>query len=325
MTKHTTPHLNGYQINFELLTQKLKEIAAEKGMTQAQLAEGITPRDHLNKILNGKRNPSLELLYQLCNKLHVDIKLLIEQCYFKNYEETSVIFHEMKRCVTQGNYDKLEQLLEEYKDYEDFQFGIGKQFYLHQQGTVLQKKYEKYEEALSYHNQALATFTPDGDDTVFKSTRIHTIDDLSINTYRAMCLYKLDQKQEAIDLLESIINNRLAVFENQETRLQLRAHYYLSLFYYECDDFENALEIATKGIHLGRCKFIYIYLGDLNKIKGLSYYRLGDYENAAYHFKRALEFFQLFGADRFVDLLVDELKKLDFDIDLTVINLTRPF
>lgn len=42
-------------------------------MTQSELAAEITPRDHLNKILNGKRNPSLELLYQLCNKLHVDI------------------------------------------------------------------------------------------------------------------------------------------------------------------------------------------------------------------------------------------------------------
>ena len=51
MTDHRFPNLNGYYINFQLLTQKLKEIANEKGMTQSELAAGITPRDHLNKIL----------------------------------------------------------------------------------------------------------------------------------------------------------------------------------------------------------------------------------------------------------------------------------
>ncbi|MGL4336425.1 MAG: helix-turn-helix domain-containing protein [Turicibacter sp.] len=323
MSNHTVPHLNGFHINFELLTQKLKEIAHEKGMTQAQLAEGITPRDHLNKILNGKRNPSLELLYQLCNKLHVDMKVLIEQCYFKNYEETTEIFHEMKKCVTRGNYDGLEELVNQYADYEDFQFGIGKQFYLHQKGAILLKKYHKYEEALEMLHAALDIFTPE-DATVFKTTKIYTVDDMAINTYIAICLFHLNKRDEAIKLIENSIYNRLSVYESQETRLQLRAFYYLAYFQFEMGNYEKALEVATEGILRGRCKFIYIYLGDLNVIKGKCYYHLGNNESASYHFKRALEFFQLFGLERFTVILQDYLKEINFDIDFTVITVTRP-
>ena len=129
MEKTEYPNLNGYYINFQLLTQKLKEIAQEKGMTQSELAAGITPRDHLNKILNGKRNPSLELLYQLCNKLRVDIRVLIEQCYYINFEQTSDYMHQMKQCTTMGNYDLLEQLLQKCANLPDFQYGVGKQAY----------------------------------------------------------------------------------------------------------------------------------------------------------------------------------------------------
>ena len=110
MTDKEFPNLNGYYINFQLLTQKLKEIAAEKGMTQSELAAGITPRDHLNKILNGKQIQILMPLYQLCNKLHVDIKLLIEQCYYNNYGTNCLLSHEMKKCTTAGDYDRLETI-----------------------------------------------------------------------------------------------------------------------------------------------------------------------------------------------------------------------
>ena len=158
MEKTEYPNLNGYYINFQLLTQKLKEIAQEKGMTQSELAAGITPRDHLNKILNGKRNPSLELLYQLCNKLRVDIRVLIEQCYYINFEQTSDYMHQMKQCTTMGNYDLLEQLLQKCANLPDFQYGVGKQAYTYQQGVVQLKKYKNAAKALEYFNEALRTF-----------------------------------------------------------------------------------------------------------------------------------------------------------------------
>ncbi len=317
------PNVNGYYINFQLLAQKLKEIANEKGMTQSELAAGITPRDHLNKILNGKRNPSLILLYQLCNRLHVDIKLLIEQCYYINYEQTTKYIHEMKKCTTTGDYNRLEQLVEECAHLDDFQFGIGKQFHIYQKGVVQLKKYHNPSSALKYIEDSLKTFTiPDTD--CQEVSHIFTIEEVGINTDKAVCLFYLNRQDEAIELLLSTINNRLAIYENVETYLILRAHFYLANFYLQTKKYEQCIDIASKGIKLARCKFVYIYAGDLNATKGTALYHLGNENEAAFHFRRAYEFYNLLGGQRIAQELDAHLANIGFDINHISFDVTSP-
>lgn len=323
MTDKEFPNLNGYYINFQLLTQKLKEIAAEKGMTQSELAAGITPRDHLNKILNGKRNPSLILLYQLCNKLHVDIKLLIEQCYYNNYEQTTYYIHEMKKCTTAGGYDRLEQLVEECAPLTDFQFGIGKQFYIYQKGIILLKKYRNPTKALELIEESLRTFLIT-DENGNESSHIFTIEEVGINTDKAICLFQLNRKEEAFELLLSTIHNRLANYENIETYHILRAHFYLAHFYLQDNQYDKSIEIASKGIDLARCKFVYIYSGDLNATKGASLYHLGHEKEALFYFRCAYEFYHLLGCQRVAKQLDAYLINLGIDIKSIKYSVTEP-
>ncbi len=317
------PNLNGYYINFQLLTQKLKEIAQEKGMTQSELAAGITPRDHLNKILNGKRNPSLELLYQLCNKLRVDIRVLIEQCYYINFEQTSDYMHQMKQCTTMGNYDLLEQLLQKCANLPDFQYGVGKQAYTYQQGVVQLKKYKNAAKALEYFNEALRTFSL-MDETGSERLHIFTIEEIGINTDKATCLFTLGQRQEAIELLTTSVESRLANYENVETLHILRAYFYLAQFYLQEKNYVKCIEIATKGINLSNCKFVYIYAGDLNATKATALHFLGDEEYATFHFRRAYEFYNLLGSSRISTMLDRHLEIIGFDKNKIKYDVTHP-
>ena len=323
MEKTEYPNLNGYYINFQLLTQKLKEIAQEKGMTQSELAAGITPRDHLNKILNGKRNPSLELLYQLCNKLRVDIRVLIEQCYYINFEQTSDYMHQMKQCTTMGNYDLLEQLLQKCANLPDFQYGVGKQAYTDQQGVVQLKKYKNAAKALEYFNEALRTFSL-MDETGSERLHIFTIEEIGINTDKATCLFTLGQRQEAIELLTTSVESRLANYENVETLHILRAYFYLAQFYLQEKNYVKCIEIATKGINLSNCKFVYIYAGDLNATKATALHFLGDEEHATFHFRRAYEFYNLLGSSRISTMLDRHLEIIGFDKNKIKYDVTHP-
>ncbi len=317
------PNLNGYYINFSLLTQKLKDIATEKGMTQSELASGITPRDHLNKILNGKRNPSLELLYQLCNKLRVDIRILIEQCYYLNYEETSDYIHQMKRCTTRGTYDRLEELIHICSNLPDFQYGMGKQFLTYQRGVLELKKYKKPNTALHFFEEALKTFSL-VDEEGNEITRIFTVEEVGIQVDKATCLYKLGHKEEALNLLQITINSRLANYENVETYHILRAYFYLAQFYLQDKNYEKSIEIATEGIQLSNCKFVYIYAGDLNATKATALFKLGNEKEAAYHFRRAFEFYTIHGNIRISNLLERHIREIGFDIKLINYDVTYP-
>lgn len=322
---HTSryPNLNGYYINFSLLTQKLKEIAVEKGMTQSELAAGITPRDHLNKILNGKRNPSLELLYQLCNKLRVDIRLLIEQCYYLNYEETNDYIHQMKQCTTKGTYNRLEELIDICSNLPDFQYGMGKQFLTYQKGVLTLKKSQNPTLALTLFDEALKTFSL-VDEEGNEITRIFTIEEVGIQVDKATALYAIGQKEDALSLLKTTINSRLANYENIETYHILRAYFYLAKFYLQDKHYEECIKVGTEGISLSNCKFVYIYAGDLNATKATALFRLGREQDAAYHFRRAFEFYNIHGCRRLSKQLEQHLENIKFDLNLINYDVTYP-
>ncbi|MNK00383.1 anaerobic benzoate catabolism transcriptional regulator [compost metagenome] len=60
------------------LGERVKEIRVQKGLTQTELANKIG-KDHpsINKLENGKVNPSYYFLYEVAQGLGVDIKDLI--------------------------------------------------------------------------------------------------------------------------------------------------------------------------------------------------------------------------------------------------------
>lgn len=60
------------------LGEQVRRIRLEKGLTQTELANKIN-KDHpsINKLENGKVNPSLYFLYEVATGLEVDIKDLI--------------------------------------------------------------------------------------------------------------------------------------------------------------------------------------------------------------------------------------------------------
>lgn len=57
------------------LGERVKEIRIQKGLTQTELANKIV-KDHpsINKLENGKVNPSYFFLYEVANGLGVDVK-----------------------------------------------------------------------------------------------------------------------------------------------------------------------------------------------------------------------------------------------------------
>ncbi len=308
------PSSNGYQINFNLLTQKLKELAIEKRMTQVELAKGITTRDHLNKILNGKRNPSLELLYQLCNRLEVDIKTVLEQCHFVEFDNTQKIMHDMKECLTVFDFDRLEELVQQHADHIDFQFGMGKQYILKAKGVVLMKKYKKYEEALAYLDESLILFSNTDNDFIHSSNLIYTGQELSAYTHKSICLYELGRTEEAIDFLASLLINRIPYYDTTEIRLVLRAFYYLSSFLYRSDRYDEAILASTHGIKMAKSKFTFIYLGDFNRVIGDSYYKLDKLDLAKDHFKQAANLYNIFELTHFHSLLVEHCNAININI-----------
>lgn len=163
----------------------------------------------------------------------------------------------MKQCTTFGNYGRLEGLVNTCATLPDFQYGIGKQAYIYQKGVVILRKDKNSPQALRLFDEALNTFSlrdEDGNETL----RIFTIEEVGINVDKAARLYKMGHKQQALDLLQSNINDRLDNYENVETYQILRSYFYLAQFYLQDKNYEQSIKVATEGIKLSNYKFVYI-------------------------------------------------------------------
>ena len=287
-------HLNSYQINFERVSEILKEIATEKHITQAELAAGITTRDHLNKILNGKRHPSLELLYLLCNKLEIDIKILLLKCHFKNYERSDFLMQKMTNALRSFELDTYEQLYQEIESDPDFQYGLGKQFLLKAKGTILLKKYRNYTDALYYLKLSLNQITDTKLNVSTGLNFLYTGQELEAYTFKSECLFKLGQKDEAIQLLTSLLDKRVKNYDSADSCTILCTFCYLSRYLYSVENYQESIKYALKGIEYAESKYIYMYLGDLYSIAGKSYIKLNDFSLAKTHLQRAYDIYHTF-------------------------------
>lgn len=108
--------------------------------------------------------------------------------------------------------------------------------------------------------------------------RIFIVEEVGIQVDKATILYAIGQKEEALSLLKTTINIRLANYENIKIYPILRAHFYLVKFYLQDKHYETCIKVATEGINLLNYKFIYIYTGDLNVTKATAAF-------ATYHFR----------------------------------------
>jgi len=64
----------------------IKKERVARGITQKELADGLCCIDYIYKLENGKRSPSIYLLYELSMKLDVDLYTM----YFNVYKQRDI-------------------------------------------------------------------------------------------------------------------------------------------------------------------------------------------------------------------------------------------
>lgn len=97
------------ELDFSLIGQRIKQVRAEKHLTQEYLANitGVNV-SHISNIETNKVKVTLTLLVQICNALDVTMDYLLENVY---HDPTSTIEKELLNTVKNMTKDKQETLL----------------------------------------------------------------------------------------------------------------------------------------------------------------------------------------------------------------------
>lgn len=97
------------ELNFSLIGQRIREVRADKKLTQEYLADvtGVNV-SHISNIETNKVKVSLTLLVSICNALDTTVDYILENEY---HNPTSVVEKELLNTVKELDVSKKEQLI----------------------------------------------------------------------------------------------------------------------------------------------------------------------------------------------------------------------
>lgn len=266
------------------IAQRIREIRIEKGLTQAELAEGIITRSYLSQIERGIFEPSYDVLEKLAKKLECDVeKILNQQPQNKNLIALQ-IRRQIKlaeKNIQESNIDKAKRIIENTtfnllgEDVENEEKGIL--FWI--TGVISQKKRD-FLKAINYYRKSIEVL-----ENINQEKTVRSLSDLGY-------LYSLmDKNQEALEVLNRA--NKLAIYEQigGQTRISLLLN--LGIVHGKLNELYSAINFLIEALELNKSLKIFYKSGEINMALGICYMQLNRNELAKECYSKAIDFFEL--------------------------------
>ncbi|WEG16636.1 helix-turn-helix domain-containing protein [Alkalihalophilus pseudofirmus] len=250
----------------------IKDLRRFYKISQQELAEGICTQAMISRIENDDLYPSAPLLYQIAEKLGVDIN------YFFNVSETPRLDYaqevclQIRRLVRHTKYKEAMEMIHLEKRNPLFQKGQFQQFLLWQEGICYFYKTKDKERCFSLLEEALC---------LKNTAKDHLAEnEIEILTSKAIILCDLNLYIEAIDIFNESLTLLKAIPHTQSSKLEVRILYNMSRAYHLNKQYIRSIETATKGIFLCLKEESMYLLGELYYQKGESLYHKKEVELA---------------------------------------------
>lgn len=134
--------------NYITIGEIIKHYRKEKGLSQAALADGICERKYISNIENNKNIPTLDIINQLSNRLHINLY----ETYALMLRHHDIDTHQKIEYLSQHfTFEKAKYLLsliEEYEKLPGFQYGEPLQTIKYAKALYLSNAKRNFSEAI---------------------------------------------------------------------------------------------------------------------------------------------------------------------------------
>ncbi|MED1601724.1 helix-turn-helix domain-containing protein [Alkalihalophilus marmarensis] len=265
----------------------IKDLRRFYKISQQELAEGICTQAMISRIENEDLYPSAPLLYQIAEKLGVDIN------YFFNVSETprldyaQEVCEQIRKLVRQTKYDEAMEMIDLEKRNPLFLKGTLHQFLLWQEGVCLFYKRKDIEMCFTLLDHALSLKT---------TAKNHLSEsEIEILTSKAIILCDLKQYSDSIRIFNESLTLLKTIPHIRSSKLEVRILYNMSRTYHLNGQYERSIETASKGISLCMKNESMYLLGELYYQKGESLAQMKDVQRALKCMDHSLWIFEQMG------------------------------
>ncbi len=286
----------------------IKEFRKRKSITQESLCEGLCEPSTLSKIESGRQNPTKKLLEALMSRLGSPItnfNIPVSQTEFQRGQ----IEREIASSFANFDYD-IKELLDEYESCSPEMDKLEKQFYLFSYAVAFFRKNNTDKKLEMLLDSMRQTF-PDYKVGIDFSSHFLTVFELIILNNISLSLYKLNKKDEALNLLikvEEYLSSHEIEREEFAKQYPIVINNLVGWLAHD-KDFEKARSFAQKGID---CCIKY---GKLSPLPILAYnlgyvlISLEEVEEGIEYVKEAISLLKLMKRNDTLELVISDIKK----------------
>lgn len=240
--------MNGYKIS-----ELIRQLRIEKGLTQEQLAEGICSPVTISRIENGTQQPSDRVLGLLLDRLGDDLfhtfgttVLRTDARELKNKEK------EIMHYIALGKIEEAENLLAETKD-EATATPVQQQRNKYMEALLLKQNNGTDKDIQILLENALLLTKPQFDRNDFRST-ILTFQEMQIINFLSIILWERAEHRQAIrmsfELSEAMERKKSSIMEQRQLYVCVLTNQIQFLEFEK--RYEEAYEICTKAERICR-------------------------------------------------------------------------
>ncbi len=269
----------------EEIGKRIYELRVHLNMTQKELCEGICTQAYISKIENGSLAIAADILFQIAERLGVDINYFYDSTNIDRMDYLSEVEHQARDLVNKRKFRALYELILREEKTPLMYNKKFKQFILWKKALCERYVNNDTVKALELMNQALA----------ISSTTKKTYSEREIEILLTIAhLYiDLEQFHKAIKKYEHImiITNKIPYIKNNNLKISL--YYNLSRVHLFLDNLDEAIKYAKLGINICIRTQSLFGLGYLYFVLGRAYEDKHNYENALESFNKAKYIFEL--------------------------------
>lgn len=224
------------------LGEKIKKIRLEKGLTQAELAEGICTQASISNLEKNASVPSLLILLEIGNRLNIEFSELSEYAV-EQASPAVTVFKKVQNLRSQFKLKEAYSLVQEL-DVNDLKTNHEKKQYYYYLGITSLLGYNKISDATYNFNLGLNLET---------ETHLEFLDILITNGIGLAYFMESDHEkaltyfEKSLILLDGFLEQTDSSIENGEV---LKVYFTSAKFYSEIGNYNKALNLCELSIAL---------------------------------------------------------------------------
>jgi transcriptional regulator with XRE-family HTH domain len=268
----------------ERIGERIRELRQRVGLTQKELACGIISQAQISKIEKGEVTPLSTTLFELSERLGVNVNVIYEYAYNHRCTHISEVKKQIRKAIRSRNYQQVSSIVKLAINNNSFKNPKEQKFLLWHKGVSDYYLRGDIKNSLTILHNAL---------NIEKKSELYYLLDVEILNSIGILYNEVSEYEKSINIYFQAFEKLKSLLEINDYSVYTRLCYGTAKSFFKLQEYQKSLTYSKNGIDTCiREESLYL-LGELYYECGQNYYGMNQLKLAYDSFKKAANVFEI--------------------------------